>query len=239
MLNAHTLSAPDPLVGAFRGNRPSPWLELPQLLDDRAFEDLRRSFPERRLFELQKNIRRPGRQRPHDRFYLSFEHRPHQIRAKRDSADQGVVQYDDLSAPWQRFLDELRGPTYGAFLTRLFGVEPDLRFAWHISFRGSEVSPHLDSKRKLGTHIFYFNHPEDWKEEWGGQTLMLVDKKTPRPNPDFSDFGEMMTPAMLGNRSMLFQRTDDSWHGVERLTCPENAYRRTFHVIASERRHDD
>ena len=238
MIDDRVLGAPEAQLAAFRHNRPSPWLLFPSFLEDTAFEELRRTFPARQLFELQKGIRRPGKQRPHDRFYLAFESRSHRARARREHPDQGLVAYETLAEPWQRFLDELRSEAYERFLTTLFGRPPELRFAWHISFRGSEVSPHLDSRRKLGTHIFYFNGDDDWREEWGGQTLMLADKQTPRPNPDFSDFGEVITPPMLGNHSLLFQRTDDSWHGVERLSCPEDAYRRTFHVIASEPSHE-
>ena len=40
---------------------------------------------------------------------------------------------------------------------------------------GVEVSPHCDSKHKLGSHLFYFNDSSEWDPSWGGETLILED----------------------------------------------------------------
>ena len=63
MLNVQALAPPPEQLAAFQNNRPSPWLEFPALLDEQDFESLRGTFPDRSLFELQKGIRRPGKQR--------------------------------------------------------------------------------------------------------------------------------------------------------------------------------
>ena len=145
----------------------------------------------------------------------------------------GIVGLQDLPASWQKFIDELReSAAYKAFSERLLDSGPmTVRFAWHVGFNGSEVSPHRDTDKKIGTHIFYFNTSEDWRKEWGGSILVLGDKRIKQKNPDVSDFGTATAAEILDNRSFLFKNTREAWHGVEPLTCPAGHYRRLFNVI--------
>jgi len=145
----------------------------------------------------------------------------------------GVVDLPDLPAPWQAFMEEIRSSRrYQAFADRAFGVQPmTVRFAWHLGFQGAEVSPHRDTDKKLGTHIFYFNTAADWSEEWGGSILVLGDKKVRRKNPDITDFGSVRAVDIRDNRSFLFKNTVTAWHGVDALRCPPQRYRRLFNVI--------
>ena len=118
------------------------------------------------------------------------------------------------------------------FGTRLL----QLNFHWHYTPNGCSVSPHCDAKRKLGSHIFYFNTTADWDPSWGGETLILDDRgRFPRNSaPRFEDFDVVIPGEALGNRSLLFARGDKSWHGVREIHCPAGAYRKVFIVVVND-----
>jgi hypothetical protein len=84
----------------------------------------------------------------------------------------------------------------------------------------------------LGTHIFYFNTEDDWAEDWGGRILLLDDggKWHPHTGPGFDDLKTSVSLDPRGNGSLLFQRTEHSWHGVRPLACPPDALRKLFIV---------
>ena len=101
---------------------------------------------------------------------------------------------------------------------------------WHYTPRGCSVSPHCDAHWKLGSHIFYLNDEASWDSSWGGATLMLDDEGALEYSsaPAFEDFQTSYACPPVGNRSVLFLRTDHSWHGVQPLQCPEGELRRVF-----------
>lgn len=201
---------------AFRQRRPYPWHSFAGLLRDEAFERLRADLPPLTMFqEVFGKARRHGQQ-SHDRYAL--EHEP------------GVA----LAASWQGFIDELQGARYRAWLGRALGTQAfELRFHWHYTPSGSSVSPHCDAARKLGSHIFYFNTEADWDAAWGGETLILDDggRFSPRSAPAFDDFVSAQGSESLGNRSLLFARNGNSWHGVREIRCPKGALRKVFIVV--------
>ncbi|MCP8467246.1 2OG-Fe(II) oxygenase [Pseudomonas sp. ZM23] len=214
----------------FASQRPFPWYSFQDVLRPEAFEALYREFPSLELFERHNGITRAYGQRPHNRYYLAYER---SIYNDREAGSEGVVALGDLPVVWQQFMLEVQGNSeYAAFARRMLGVDDFVvRFAWHVGVNGSEVSPHRDSHTKLGTHIFYFNTSEDWQPEWGGSILVLDGKKVPQDNPDLSDFESVRGCDIRDNRSFLFKNTENAWHGVEKLTCPEGRYRRLFNVV--------
>jgi len=143
------------------------------------------------------------------------------------------VAHRDLAKPWQSFLDELRtSRTYADFIRSLLQVSRfKMRFAWHRGISGSEVSPHRDSSKKIGPHIFYFNTNSDWNIAWGGSTLVLDGKTVDKMNPDFSDFISITPVQFLDNRSLLYKNTRDAWHGAQPLQPPDGQHRCLFNVI--------
>lgn len=233
----------------FRDRRPFPWFSFEAFLLTEAFQALLASFPPRALFEEHRGIERANQQRPHDRYYLAFERSIYRDEVSREpiarddmsrpssvvapETEDGVVSLADLPLPWQAFLEELRtSAVYRTFIDRMLESGPlTVRFAWHMGFTGSEVSPHRDSEKKAGTHIFYFNTSEDWAREWGGSILVLGEKRVKRKNPDVSDFGSVEAVDIRDNRSFLFKNTEDAWHGVEPLHSPDGQFRRLFNVI--------
>jgi hypothetical protein len=145
----------------------------------------------------------------------------------------------DLHPCWQTFIDELRSPVYRQFVCRLLGVnDVRFRFHWHFTPNGGEVSPHCDSKGKIGSQIFYLNTDRDWNRDWGGETVVLDDggRITPENAPAFEDFDAEYPAETADNHSLIFGRRGNSWHGVRRINCPEGHYRKVFIVVFEEHR---
>jgi len=199
----------------FRSRRPYPWLSPTALLTEGGFLELAAALPPvSRFTEVFGKARKHG-QKPHDRYALEWE--------------PGL----ELPRPWCEFIDELRGEVYRDFLARMLGTPVRLRFHWHYTPRGCSVSPHCDARRKIGSHIFYFNPVGEWDPAWGGQTLVLDDRGTFHrdSNPDFDAFDCVAASEVTGNSSFLFLRNGNSWHGVREVTAPEGLFRRVFIVV--------
>ena len=212
-LDAAKLDAID--AGSFRSRQPYPWVNPQGLLTDVGYSELRASLPDVAIFDRVFGRERKYGQQSHDRYALEWH--------------EGL----DLSPAWQAFIGELRGREYAAFLRRILGVAPRLRFHWHYTPRGCSVSPHCDAKRKIGSHVFYFNDREDWDPAWGGETLILDDRGRfeSDSSPAFEDFETIAAAESLDNRSLIFLRRGNSWHGVREITCPEDQMRKVFIVV--------
>jgi hypothetical protein len=205
----------------FRETTPYPWINPSGLITDDGYQELVDTLPEVSTFERYFGVKRSHGQTSHDRFVLNYQ--------------AGM----ELPPAWKRFTDEIMSPDYAAFLRRLFDREfVDFSLHWHYTPTGCSVSPHCDAEHKLGSHIFYLNTDKDWEENWGGETLILDDGGTfsRRSSPGFSDFKSSATSEALGNRSLLFQRRGNSWHGVRPIECPEGLYRKVFIVAINSRK---
>ena len=205
--------------GAFRTRRPYPWVNPEGVLTDAGFAALRETIPDVAKFDRFFGVERSHGQEPHDRYALEY----------REDLD--------VAPQWHEFIAELRGPAYRRFLRQMFdrgGLR--LAFHWHYTPSGCSVSPHCDSNRKLGSHIFYFNTAEDWDPSWGGQTVILDDRGQfdRKSAPRFEDFDLAMDSESLGNRSLLFARQAKSWHGVREIRAPEGKYRKVFIVVVED-----
>ncbi len=215
-LDFQRLEAIDPV--AYQKRQPYPWANPEGLLTGEGFEKLREALPELSRFERSFGVARKSGQRPHDRFTLEYTHQT------------------PLEPPWREFIEELTGERYRRALCRLFGRERlALNFHWHYTPNGCSVSPHCDSSIKLGSHIFYFNTAADWDPAWGGETVLLDDggRLPVRSAPGFKDFERAVASEALGNRSLLFTRRGNSWHGVREIRCPEGRMRKVFIVVVN------
>lgn len=212
----------------FLKTKPFPWSNIQGFLTQEGFEQLYQDFPVLALFEKHTNIKRGYGQRPHNRYYLAYQNSVYH-----SDNSKGTIKHAELPLAWQSFLEELStSPQYRHFICTALDV-PDyrVRFAWHVGFSGCEVSPHVDSNDKVGTHIVYFNTSADWSKEWGGSTLVLDKKQTAIQNPDYDDFAKTQAVRITDNHSFLFKNQPEAWHGVEPLSCPEGSYRRLFNII--------
>jgi len=201
---------------AFQSQKPYPWINPAGLLTEAGYQRLLKALPDVSLFTPFFGIKRSHGQQSHDRFTLEYHN---------DLA---------IAEPWKEFIAELRGKAYRRFLRRLLGTRSfAVRFHWHYTPNGSSVSPHCDSERELGSHIFYFNTAQDWDSGWGGETLILDDggRFKRESAPHFDDF-ERATPSQAsGNYSLLFARKGHSWHGIREIHCPEGYLRKVFIVV--------
>ena len=217
-------------TSAFTERQPFPWYNFQSLLTDDTFAQLYDEFPSLDFFETHEGLPRKHGQRSHDRYYLAYEETVYQ---KIERADKGIIGHEQLSPTWQAFMTGLQtDPGYREFICRLLGVDEFVaRYAWHVATAGRSVSPHMDSVRKIGTHIFYFNTSQDWQAEWGGATLVLSGKRYDGLNPEISDFDKVEAVQVMDNRSFLFKNQPEAWHAVDTINCPPETYRRIFNVI--------
>jgi len=49
--------------------------------------------------------------------------------------------------------------------------------------------------------------------------------------PSFDDFDEEIPAETMDNRSLIFGRKGNSWHGVREIHCPEGVFRKVFIVV--------
>jgi len=218
-LNTDVLDGID--AAGFQGQAPFPWVNPQYFIRPERYQELLDNLPDISRFRAFFGKQRKHGQGSHDRYVLDYE--------------------DGMELPpcWDRFIAELRGDTYRRFVCRLLGVSSvRFRFHWHFTPSGGEVSPHCDSKGKIGSQIFYLNTEQDWNSDWGGETVVLDDggRIGPENAPGFDDFMAAYPAETADNRSLLFGRRGNSWHGVRRIECPDNYYRKVFIVVFEEHR---
>jgi hypothetical protein len=218
-LNTEVMDSIDP--AQFRAQQPFPWVNPQFFIRPECYSELLETLPDISRFRPFFGKQRKHGQASHDRYTLDYE--------------DGMT----LSRPWEVFIGELRGEVYRRFVCRLLDV-PDVRFRfhWHFTPDGGEVSPHCDSKGKIGSQIFYLNTDADWDRTWGGETVVLDDggRFKAESAPAFEDFDAEYPAETADNRSLLFGRRGNSWHGVRRIQCPEGHYRKVFIVVFEEHR---
>jgi hypothetical protein len=200
----------------FRRREPYPWVNPEGLLTEEAFRMLAADLPPLEQMGASFGRERMHGQTSHDRYVLEWK--------------EGL----DIARSWREFIAELNGTEYRGFLRRMLGSNAfDLTFHWHYAPRGCSLSPHCDARRKLGSHIFYFNPVGDWDPTWGGGTLVLDDRGRfkRRSAPAVEEFDDVTAADAVGNRSLLFVRRRNSWHGMRPLTCPEGRLRKVFIAV--------
>jgi len=218
-LNPAILESIDP--GAFQNMQPFPWVNPQYFIREECYGGLLETMPPIEQFRAFFGKQRKHGQASHDRYVLDYE--------------RGM----ELSPQWRDFVEELCGDGYRRFVCELLDVSHvRFRFHWHFTPSGGEVSPHCDSKGKIGSQIFYLNTDNDWQWDWGGETVILEDKgRIDADNaPAFEDFDAEYPAETRDNRSLIFGRRGNSWHGVRRINCPENHYRKVFIVVFEEHR---
>jgi hypothetical protein len=77
------------------------------------------------------------------------------------------------------------------------------------------------------------NSSSDWNPAWGGQTVILDDggRFRTESNPCFDDFDQEIPSEIMNNRSLIFCRKGNSWHGVRDIHCPKDVFRKVFIVV--------
>lgn len=136
-----------------------------------------------------------------------------------------------------KLLSYLNSSEFISQLQKITGISklyPDIGLhggGLHIHGRGGKLNVHLDYsihpklklQRKLNLIIYL---TENWDSSWGGG-LELWSHNLEANKPD----KRVVTIDNIFNRAVLFDTTQNSWHGFpEPLSCPEHTYRRSLAV---------
>ncbi len=148
-----------------------------------------------------------------------------------------LLNHWDKFGPYTYALFEyLNSPRFVSRLESLVGCRlyPDYGLhggGLHTHCRGGKLNAHLDYSihPKLGLErrinlLVYLT--SGWKEEWGGELGLW------RKHPVNHGPGELCRKiSPLFNRAILFDTTQDSWHGLpEPINCPEAVTRNSLAV---------
>jgi hypothetical protein len=131
----------------------------------------------------------------------------------------------------------LNSPEFIAQLKKITGIKtlyPDIGLhggGMHMTGKGGKLNIHLDYsihpklklQRKLNL-ILYLT--ENWEYDWGGNLQFWShNAKTKKPDK------KIVTIDNIFNRAILFDTTQNSWHGFpEPIQCPENVYRKSLAI---------
>lgn len=137
-----------------------------------------------------------------------------------------------FSSPIYQAFFYLNSPEFVKFLSDQVGCElysdPGLHSGGcHIHTSGGFLSPHLDYSlhpkinlyRKLNLIVFV---SENFLPSYGGHLELW--EGTDEPNKLIKQI------APIFNRAVIFDTTDDSWHSVSKINCPDNVYRKSLAV---------
>ena len=128
--------------------------------------------------------------------------------------------------PSFRQLDEMvQSQAFRDLIGAITGI-PELQYdphyfggGTHDNRQGQELDPHVDfnfhpiSRQHRRLNLIVYLNPE-WQDEWGG-SLQL--HKDPHLSPDQD---EIVTLTPLLNRCVIFETTETSWHGFQRINLP-------------------
>jgi SM-20-related protein len=117
---------------------------------------------------------------------------------------------DGLSRCWQEFVSELESSAYRAAMSACTGFDlaNDLLelTLWRLG-PSHFLSPHTDIRAKRLAHLIYFN--PDWLPQWGGCLRILRSNNIDDHVVEFAPTCE---------NSIVLVRSENSWHGVTRVT---------------------
>jgi len=185
------------------------------------WEELRDEWPEKSLFKKEGHTEpRKHGQRQHIRLFFCYTPWEHS-----KVFDQYMIQRYQLSEIWDDFSQKLLfSKEYADWIKdtlEIPGHNFEYRLDWHITTGGRDVSPHVDTPGKIGSHLIYFN-PEGWNDKSGGQTVFYKGKLVEQMNPEPKDFAHQQQYRNDGNTSLLFKNTENGWHGVTEVTSELN-----------------
>ena len=190
-----------------------PHANFVDFIQPKYYRGLLKHFPTDDLFKDEFPEERKHGQRPHCRRFFCI------------GETQGSKYFDDyllepnkLPPIWQNFIMTIyNSGQYKSFIRRALDCKDfKFRFDFHRTRGGLDVSPHIDSLGKIGSHLFYFM-PDEWTDLSGGKTIFYLGKKVNKMNPEPKDFKKSVTTSVIGNRSCLFKNVEDGWHGVTKV----------------------
>lgn len=197
-------------------------------LNDNIFYELLDSFPDDVLFKNEFPETRKLNQRPHCRRFMCVYNNKQSPYFK-----SYKVELNKLPELWQELCTSILDPLgeYQRWIKETLQIkEYNIRFDFHRTQSGLDVSPHVDSIGKYGSHLFYFM-PEGWQEDFGGKTIFYKQKLIKDMNPESYNFKESLSYPVVGNYSLLFKNAPDGWHGVTQVKNENDLHRQLFNVV--------
>jgi SM-20-related protein len=202
------VNAPMIDVAALRASRletsPFTWAHCAKLVPDAVADELAASFPTELLTQ-------------------STSARGHYLLRDCTVVDREPLDVVDALAPaWRQLVTAVVSETYRAEVAALLDVKLD-----HLLLKvrpceyaaGSFMAPHTDRPSRVVTQVFYLT--PYWDPSWGGGLAILR-------SPDPDDRVETVN-ATLGS-SVLFVRSDRSWHAVDPVRDDVRRLRRSLLV---------
>ena len=203
----------------------NPHLYMNEFINNEYYKKLLNEFPSDDLFtEEQPKTRKLG-QRPHCRRFMC-------ITTEKESSyfDNYIIDQTKLPMIWQELLTEIKGEEYRKWICDMLQIKDfRIRFDFHRTESGLDVSPHVDSVGKYASHLLYFM-PEEWNDDNGGSTIFYSGKTIDRLNPEPTDFKQSVLYPVIGNSSLLFKNVPDGWHGITEVKA-NNMSRQLCNVV--------
>lgn len=163
--------------------------------------------------------RRNG-QREHKKLFLSYN----------SKLKTNIFETTAVNSEWGGFIEYLQSDEYINWVKDVLGIDNfDLGFEWALMDDGTDLCPHSDCCKKLGSHVFFFPYFH-WRGKGGD--FVFLDNHTNDQNPEISEFQKHHQIKYKSNCSILFANSKEyrNWHTVTRIDSI-SARRRVFQVI--------
>ncbi|GAB3970366.1 2OG-Fe(II) oxygenase [Streptomyces sparsus] len=175
-------------------SEPYHWSTVHGLLPAEVRSRLRDTMPP--LAEFTRSERTAGGDKTYGMYVLPLVHRGEPLPA-----------LDKAGSDWAEFTTAIQGEDYRAWVREVVGADVgDASFdvGLFVFRAGDWVSSHTDKSDKSATHVLYLN--EEWGAGDGGEFLVRGTAGDDAP------VHAAISPG--GGRSVLFARSDNSWHAV-------------------------
>jgi len=206
-------------------NFPFPHMYIENIFPPHIYEAIQQNLPESNKLEV-INKKRPVNGY-NERFVLTFD-------------DQTLSTLDEKKrAFWHEFKNRILSGNFKNFLISRFLPFISNRFENNIEqlkFRDElllvqdimnyKLGPHTDAKRKVLTFLFYL--PKDSSQKNLGTSIYMPKdfnfKCAGGPHYPHIDFEKIITMPFLPNSLFCFVKTDNSFHGVEKIESNEKRW---------------
>jgi len=200
LLHSSVVDSVEKLRQDFLTNQPFPHVVIDPFLDPKLCAQLIAEFPP---FDQKHAINEHG------------EHGRHAVHSDLSRLGTAYAQFDRL----------MSDPDFLALVGRITDI-PDVLYdaeyvggGTHENLDGEELDTHVDFNFHPRTHfhrrlnLIVFLNPE-WEQSWGGCLELLRD-----PLESCADSRKVFVP--VANRAVIFETTEASWHGFQRIRIPE------------------